>query len=137
MAFEASFSYQQYGTSTLVLTDSSTGVDATITERRVYPYLYDESTIGSDGEIIPQGEGTPYIVWDISDSTLTLTNILTRDWALNINVIWVTATPDPDSTYEYEILTCFTAYTWVFVGQLTTEQYARYPYIINDNKASR
>jgi len=115
------------------LNDTSTGVDSSVTSRRIYLTLYNEYTLGSDGVPIAPDTTTPYIVWPIADASITLPDILTRDWAVNIVVEWITPTPDPDNTYEYEILTSFTAYTMVFLGQLLTQKNARYPNIVNNS----
>lgn len=127
MAFTASFSVQQFGVGTLVFTDNSEGVDASITERRIFLYKYDNTTL------VPTGTTTDYIVWPIADTTITLTDILDKDYALNQDVVWVTDTPDPDSTYEYEILTDYTAYARVFAGQLLAQRLARNPAQTNEN----
>ena len=121
MAFSASFSVVQSGTSTLIFTDDSTGSDATITERRIFLQQY-----GGD-YLVPTGTETDYIVWDIDDTTITLTDILDKDYALNITVVWVTATPTPGDTYEYEILSVYDAYAWVFAGSLLAQRLARQP----------
>lgn len=127
MPFEAAFTVTQSGTSTLSFTDTSTGSDATITERRIYLQKYDQTYI------VPTGTLTDYIVWDISDSSITLTDILDRDYALDITVVWVAPSPDPSGTYEAEQLTEFDAYTMVFAQGLLAQKAARYPNIVNDN----
>ncbi len=128
MAFSAAFSVSLIGTSTLLFTDTSTGSDATITERRIYLYKYDNTTI------VPDGVTTDYIPWPIADTTITLTDILAgRDYAINQDVIWVTATPDPGSTYEAEVLQLYDANAYVFGGTLLAQRLARNPLQTNDN----
>jgi len=126
MAFSADFSVVQSGLSTLIFTDTSTGADATITERRIFLQKYDQTYL------VPDGTTTDYIVWPIADSTITLTDILNRDYALDITVVWVTATPDPGNTYTAEQLQGYKAYTMVFLGTLLTQKGARYPNIVNN-----
>ncbi len=121
MAFDASFSVVQSGVATLIFTDDSSGSDATITERRIFLQKYDGTYL------VPSGTTTDYIVWDIDDSSITLTDILDRDYALNISVVWVTPTPDPGNTYEYEILTVYDAYAYVFGGSILAQRLARQP----------
>jgi hypothetical protein len=116
----------QSGVSTLIFQDTSTGSDATLTERRIYLQKYDQSYL------VPTGTLTDYIVWDIDDATITLTDILDKDYALDITVIWVAPIPDPAGTYEAEQLTEFDAYAWVFAGALLAQKSARYPNIVND-----
>lgn len=121
MAFTGAFTVTQNSESTITLTDSSTGSDATITERRIYIYKWDNTTI------VPDGTDTDYIVWDISDTTKTLDDIFSRDYAVNIEVDWITATPDPANTYTETVLYDFYWYTMLFLCSLTAEQQARNP----------
>lgn len=116
MSFTGNFTIAQSGTSTLTLTDTSVGSDLLITERRIYLTKWDTTTI------VPSGTTTEYIVWAIADDAITLTNILDRDYALNVTVIWVTTTVDPDNVYTVTYLSLFTAFTYQFLGMLTSWQ---------------
>lgn len=129
MAFDGGFSVAQNSESTITLTDTSTGADATITERRIYLFKYDGTTI------VPSGTTTTYIVWDIVDGigdTKALTDIFDKDYAIDIEVIWVTASPDPANTYTVEQLYNFDYYGMLFLAALTTEDSARFPKIVNN-----
>lgn len=126
MALQAAFTVAQSGTSTLTFTDTSTGSDVTVTERRIYLQKYDQTYL------VPVGTTTDYIVWPIADNSITLTDILDKDYALDITVVWVAPIPDPAGTYEAEQLTEFDAYAWVFAGALLAQKSARYPNIVND-----
>jgi len=66
----------------IVLTDTSSGSDGTITSRRVY-------IMQSDGAYLVQsGTTTEYEVWAYADSTITL-DVLTEDKAVKITVQWM------------------------------------------------
>jgi hypothetical protein len=83
--------------SIITLTDTSTGTDGTITERRVYLQK-------SDGTyLVPTGTTTDYIVWAIA-STTTIIDVLDVDYALNITVQWLagtTVTYTKTTLYEF------------------------------------
>lgn len=68
---------------TIILTNTSTGSDVTVTEIRVF------ITDAGGNYIVPAGTTTQYIVWALANPTLTLTNIISEDMALNINPKWV------------------------------------------------
>lgn len=68
--------------SQIVITDTSTGTDVSVTQRRVY-------LAKSDGKFLkPANNATDYIVWSINNSTITI-DALDKDYALNITVQWL------------------------------------------------
>ncbi len=84
MALVNSFSQSQPvgAPSIITLTDTSTGSDSSITERRVYLRK-------SDGLfLVPPGTETDYIVWDYADATIDI-DVLSKDRALLITVEWI------------------------------------------------
>jgi len=71
--------------SQIVLTDTSTGSDVSITQRRVY-------LAKSDGTfLVPTGTTTEYIAWSYSDTTITI-DALDKDYALEVTVEWLNVT---------------------------------------------
>lgn len=66
--------------------DLSTGTDVLITSRRVYLEQ-------ADGDfLVPSGTTTDYVPWAEPSSTITISNILTQDTSLSIQVDWLGAT---------------------------------------------
>src|SRR6478752_1919626 len=66
------------------VTDTSVGSDVGLTSRRVYLEQ-------SDGTyLVPSGTTTDYVLWDISDASIDIDDILTQDTALSIRVDWMT-----------------------------------------------
>lgn len=126
MAFTGIFSSAQ-SISDVILTDESTGSDPTITTRHAFFQR-------SDGSYItPAGSTTDYVDWPIDD-VLTLTvDLLTRDYALNITVVWVTPTPDPAGVYTLTLPEFFQYYGRTFLYGLTQEQQVARPKIISWN----
>lgn len=107
---------QNSGTPSIItLTDTSTGSDGAITQRRVY-------LLQSNGQyLVPTGTTTDYIEWDIVDSTISL-NVLVQDTALSITVQWLSVT----NTVIESVTTsfAFTAYNETFYYGLTESQVA-------------
>lgn len=80
---------QSYSTpSVFTLTDTTTGTDTTVTQRRVY-------LLKANGTyLVPAGTLTNYILWSITNTTtrapLTIDlNVLSEDTALSILVQWL------------------------------------------------
>lgn len=118
MSFTGSFSAVQSADGlTLTITDTSTGSDPNLTERRVYLNLIDGTTL------IPQGNGTPYILWPIAAGPLVLP-ILKRDYSININVQWLSSSPLPSSVYSVFQLITFVNNIMLFYYSLTQLQAA-------------
>ena len=107
---------QNSGTPSIItLTDTSTGSDGAITQRRVY-------LLQSNGQyLVPTGTTTDYVEWDIVDSTISL-NVLVQDTALSITVQWLSVT----NTVIESVTTsfAFTAYNETFYYGLTESQVA-------------
>lgn len=122
MAFTADFSVTQNSEGTITLEDTSTGSDATITSRTISLFKYDGSLLNS----------TTYD-WPIADTSITLTDVLDKDYALNIQVDWNAPSPDPANTYTVTKLYCFYWYAMLFLVSLASEKQARYNTISADS----
>ena len=128
MAFTGSVSITQGGNANnLVLTDTSSGgSDPNLTGRTIY-------LVKKDGTFLtPSGSSTDYITWAIGDSSITLTDILDRDYSLNVVVEWATTLPISGATYTYTVLYTTTALLEIFYYSLTRRQSSN-PLITNDN----
>lgn len=83
--------------STLFITDTSSGgTDPNITSRRVFLYKVDGSTL------VPAGTTTAYINFPIvsgAGDTISL-NVLSKDYSLNIYMVWTSTSPITGATYE-------------------------------------
>ena len=100
MAFNGNFTAaQSVDGKSIILTDTSTGTDSNLTGRTVNLYLVDGTLLGGST-----------INWPLSSgSTLTISNILPKDYAINIQVNWQSSSPLPSpSTYSLTGLTVFT-----------------------------
>ena len=63
----------------ITITDTSTGSDVLVTQRRVY-------LIKQDGTyLVPVGTTTDYIVWDYADVSIDI-DALDKDYCLNVKV---------------------------------------------------
>lgn len=127
MSFNGNFSISQ-GTdiSSFTLTDTSTGSDAGLTDRRIYLFHPDGTTL------VPIGSTNAYIDWPIANSTITI-SLLDKDYALRIEVDWISSAPlAPPSTYTQTILYAFTSNSEDFYAGLTRMQ-ASNPVLVNDN----
>lgn len=115
MAIVPNFSTTQpAGTLTsFTITDTSTGSDGTVTGRLITLKKYDGSYL------VPTGYTVTYIFWPVvtlSGDTLTVANILDKDYCVDINVRWFAAST---AAYTKTILTLFTGYGDTFLRQLT------------------
>lgn len=124
MAFAQNFSAAQspVAPSTVIISDTSTGNDASIANRLIY------ITDFSGSPVVPSGATTAYILFPLSSSTINL-NILSRDMALTITVIWVDSGNVP--LYSLTQTFCFSIYTKQFLYYLT-QTIAANPSIIQD-----
>lgn len=125
MAFVANFSAAQTlgEESIITLTDDSTGVDATITQRRVYLRK-------SDGTfLVPENVSTEYVVWAWADSTVDI-DCLTQDMALQVTVQWLNVSNVV--LYDKALVYGFTLYNETFDYGLT-QVLAGNPLLFNDN----
>lgn len=109
---------------TFQLEDISTGSDPGITSRRVY--LYDPA----NNTLVNPGTTTAYTVWDIADDTIEM-NVLDRDRALMLIVQWLTGST---VTYTYTNYYVFTAYTNIFLYNLTVTNQLTFPDILKDQQ---
>lgn len=93
MSFSPAFTVSQSAATPniIVLQDTSTGVDASITQRRIY------ITDNEGAYIVPSGTSTDYIVWPLATNPISL-NVLTQDTAANIFVEWL----DVSNTVLYD-----------------------------------
>lgn len=90
---------------TVVITDTSTGEDANITQRAVY-------LRNSKGQfVVPEGTTTDYILWDIDDTSIDI-DVLTKDMALTVIVQWLDVTDVV--LYDKTLLSCLSAYSVQF-----------------------
>lgn len=123
MALSPSFSVSQPldDPSVLTLEDTSTGVDAGITTRRVYLQKADGTYL------VPDDTETDYIEWPYSDGSIEI-DVLDKDYALNITVQWLTG---DTVTYTSTDLAVFTLYSNLFFYELTQHQTGN-PNIIRD-----
>lgn len=111
MAFSGAYTaVQQYPeTENVLFTDTSTGSDVNITDRRIYPR-------NSAGELVlPAGNTSGYIDWPLPLATPLTVDLLPRDLALNIQVLWISSSPLPASDYDVTELSVFTKYTKTFI----------------------
>lgn len=130
MSFNGSFSISQGTDATsFSLSDTSTGSDTQLSDRRIYLYLANGTTL------TPPNSSTPYIDWPIaSGPTIALTGILQQDYSINIVVNWISNAPLPSpSTYTAAILNTFTANLELFDYSLTQLQSAN-PLLVGDNR---
>lgn len=100
MAFNGNFTAaQSVDGQSIILTDTSVGSDTNLTNRTVQLFLVDGSLLG--GSIIN---------WSLaSGNTLTIANILPRDYSILIQVNWISSSPlPPPSTYVLTALATFT-----------------------------
>lgn len=115
---------QNYGDiQSAILTDTSTSL-AGITVRLVYFRKADGTYL------VPSGTTTDYVVWDIGSNTLTVEDLLDKDYVIEITVKWFTGSTVTATT---TVLTLFDAYTQLFLRQLTQYQAANPSLLSNNN----
>ena len=104
---------QNSGTpSVITLTDSSTGSDVAITQRRAY-------LLQANGEyLVPTGTSTYYIQWAYANSSIDI-DVLSVDTALSITVQWLNVSNTV--LYTKTIAFNFTAYNETFYYGLTQD----------------
>lgn len=88
MSLSPNFSVSQpFGSpSSATVVDTSSGSDNTLTSRRVYFQKTDGTYL------VPHGTTTDYVEWDIDESSITVEDLLDKDYALNITVQWMVNT---------------------------------------------
>lgn len=109
--------------SIVTLTDSSTGSDVAVTQRRVYL----QTSTGAF--LVPSGTTTEYVAWDILDTSIDI-DCLTKDYGLKIVVQWLNVSNVVlyDKTSYY----AFTLYSEAFDYGLSQNLVAN-PSLSNDN----
>jgi hypothetical protein len=120
-------SSQNYGTiKTLTLTDTSTGSGSGITGRLIYAQKYNASYL------VPTSYSVSYIAWPYTNGAgdvINIANMLDKDYCLNISVQFFSGS----TIYQTKtILSLFTAYSELFLRQLTQAQEAN-PRLLTDN----
>ena len=126
MPFVANFTASQPvgEPSVILLTDTSTGSDGAITQRRVYLRQ-------ANGEfLVPSGTSTDYIEWDYADSTIEI-DALSKDYCLEVVVEWINV--GNAVLYDKTETGLYTSYNEDFDYGLT-QQLSGNPLLINDNR---
>lgn len=106
----------------MTITDTSTGVDAAVTQRRVY-LAKDDGTF-----LVPEGTATDYIEWSYADSSIDI-DALDIDYGLLITVQWLNVSNVV--LYDLSDNVGFTSYNEDFDYQLT-QMLSGNPLLIND-----
>jgi hypothetical protein len=86
MSFTPNFTVAQtaLNPSLVIVSDTSTGVDANIAQRRIY-------FKNSQGEnVVPVGTTTDYVEWVLVNNPINI-DLLTKDQALEVRVDWLSA----------------------------------------------
>ena len=113
--------------SNVIITDTSTGSDVAVVERRVYLVNY-------AGEYVVESTNTTtdYTVWPITQSSISI-DCLTADAALTVTVNWVNVSGV--TLYTKTSLAGFTLYNLTFYYSLTQGQAAvsNPSFILQDN----
>ncbi len=107
------FTVSQPNATTIRITDTSTGADAAITQRRVYLQQADGSYL------VPTGTTTDYIEWNYLDASIDI-DVLNTDYALLILVQWLNV--GNTVLYSKSGLYGFTWYNENFLYTLTQYQ---------------
>lgn len=128
MALTVNFSTSQTPGSPgdIIFTDTSTGTDGSVTQRRIYIQA-------ADGEyLVETGTSTQYEVWSgfPGTTTITLSDILEQDAAARVVVQWLDVSNN--ILYDKTQYIGFTAYNEDFDYELT-QNVAANPLLIDDN----
>lgn len=115
MAFTGTFTTTQTSDFTsLTINDTSSYSSegqGTFSGRRVYLYKIDGTTL------VPSGTTTAYIDFPFSaGSSLLISNVLDTDYSLLANVLWLSNSPQPGSTYTAQEVKTFLNYLKQFRG---------------------
>lgn len=103
-------------------TDTSTGLSS-ITGRFIYLRKYDGTYL------VPDGTTTDYVFWPAASSSISI-DVLDKDYCLDVTVVWYSGS-SIDSTVTNLVL--FTAYSEVFLRQLTQALAANRNLLTNKN----
>lgn len=109
--------------SKVILTDTSTGSDGAITQRRVYLRKPDGTFL------VPSGTSTEYIQWAYAASSITI-DALDKDYGLDIIVQWLNVSNTV--LYDKTIPTGLTLYNSTNSYQ-RTQKLSGNPLLINDD----
>ncbi len=109
--------------SVVTVTDTSTGSDVAITQRRV------TLQTASGTYIVPDGTSTNYVQWPYADSFIDI-DALDKDYAFYVTVQWLDV--DGNVLYSKQSLIGFTLYNETF-DYLLTQQLAANQLLVNDN----
>lgn len=111
MAFVPSFTTSQPAgaLTSCIITDASTDASG-ITTRIIRFQKYDGDYL------VPTGETANFVDWPIGTDPLTITDLLDKDYCLDITVYYYTGSTLTDTK---TILTLFTGYADLFLRQLT------------------
>ena len=101
--------------SNVIITDTSTGSDVAVVERRVYLVNYAGEYVVADGTT------TDYTVWPLAQSSISI-DCLSADTALTVTVDWVDVSGV--TLYTKTVLAGFTLYNETFYYSLTQGQAA-------------
>lgn len=84
MPLTPSFSVTQYAgnPSVIAVEDTSTGSDGTITSRRVFLRLFNNTYL------VPTGTITDYVVWSAADESIDI-DAVDKDYAIDVTVQWL------------------------------------------------
>lgn len=127
MPFNLDFiAIQQYpNTSNILFEDLSTGDDPNITSRRIYPR-------NAAGDLVlEEGNTLGYINWPLPINNTLTVDLLSKDMALNIQVVCISSSPLPDSDYDVTKLEGFTKNIKQFIYD-RSQDIAAQPQIRND-----
>lgn len=104
--------------------DTSTNSDATITARIIRLRKYDGTYL------VPTGYTTNFISWPYASSSITVEDLLDKDYCLDITVSWLVGST---VGYTKTILTGFTGYSDFCLRQLTQNNMANRQLLSNKN----
>lgn len=107
---------------TMTVTDTSSGTDVSVTQRRILLQKLDGTYL------VPAGTSTNYIQWSIANPSITMA-VLLRDYALNITVQWLDVAGNV--LYTSTSLYGFTLNLEQFFYQLTQYESSN-PSVMND-----
>lgn len=126
MSFTPSFAYSQTlgYPGNINFTDTSTGSDSNITGRRIY------IQIAGGTFLVPNGIDTQYNEWPLANTSITLINVLSKDYATITTVQWIDV--DGNVLYDSQQLIGFTLFNEQFSYQLS-QQLTGNPLNVNDN----
>lgn len=125
MALNASFSIAQTALlpNLVVAEDTSTGSDASVTQRRIFVQT------ATGAYLVPSGTTTDYTQWSIAEPSITL-NILTTDQACTVTVQWLDVSGNV--LYTSSNVFCFPEYNKQFMYYLVQLQGLK-PNVVQDN----